>query len=110
MPQEVRLEDLTFWVESRALTEEGVRSTDDEKHRHFRKYHLPQSYLPGEVCDKAANIFIASDLRDVVYSLYNHHRQYKRYIDRIINVGVFEGPAFVEFEKERLSEVEYFRR
>lgn len=97
-------------MESRPLTEEAVSSTVDKKIRRFLKHHLHQSNLGSEMRDKAANICTASDGWDIVWSLYNHYRHLKPYIDQIINGGEFERPPFVEYEKERLSEAKYFRR
>lgn len=110
LPHNVGLRELTMWVEWRYTREADVESIVNKKHRRFLKHHLPQCYLPSEMRDKAVYVYIARDGRDAVWSLYNHHRFITQDVYQVLNSGEFDGPPFVEFDKDRVSEVEYFRR
>lgn len=89
------------WLDCRILDkDQRLRILEIQSHRRFIKSHLAADML--ELSSQAKYIYIARDGRDVVFSLYNHHRNLKKdVIDAIDSVpwrsgaGIGYAPASV---------------
>lgn len=110
IPEEAAIGRLCPWVDCRFEPEANLDNLEKQEHRRFMKTHLPQHNLPTEATKKACYIYIVRDGRDVVWSLYNHHRGFTDGAYMLINSGKFDGPPMPVFDEEGLSEVEYFSR
>jgi aryl sulfotransferase len=62
---------------------ERLAQVEAQTHRRFLKSHLPADALVFS--PKAKYLYIARDGRDVVWSLYNHHRKFKKDVIRSID-------------------------
>lgn len=62
--------NLSFWIESRAMSPRWPRVAEAQRHRRFFKTHLPVDALVFS--SKAKYVYIARDGRDVAWSLFNH--------------------------------------
>ena len=67
------LSEVSPWIDCRFPSkEERLEIVEQQTHRRFMKSHLPVDTLV--VSPSAKYIYIARDGRDVLWSLYNHHR------------------------------------
>lgn len=75
-PEGVSAHDICPWVEFRlAPLQEVLAMTQAQTHRRLLKTHLPVDALTWS--PQARYIYIGRDHRDVVFSLYNHHRSFR---------------------------------
>ena len=63
--------------------EERLAQVEAQTHRRFLKSHLPVDTLAFS--PRAKYLYIARDGRDVLWSLYNHHRKFKKDVIRSID-------------------------
>jgi aryl sulfotransferase len=71
----VNIHDLSPWWDMRIIPPEARQAFAAQTHRRVVKTHLPADALV--MSPKAKYIYIARDGRDVVWSLYNHHANFK---------------------------------
>ena len=71
----VNIHDLSPWWDMRIIPPEARQAFDAQTHRRVVKTHLPADALV--MSPKAKYLYIARDGRDVVWSLYNHHSNFK---------------------------------
>jgi aryl sulfotransferase len=94
------------WIDCRFPTkEERLYIVESQTHRRFIKSHLPVDTLVYSPIAKY--IYVGRDGRDVLWSLYNHHRNMKReVIQGIDSVPERTGPPLGEVSA---SVLEYYR-
>jgi len=104
--EQVILSDVSPWIDCRFPTkEERLNIVEGQSHRRFLKSHLPVDTLVFS--PKAKYIYIGRDGRDVLWSLYNHHRLLKKdVIQSIDSVPERTGPPLGDAPS---SVVAYFR-
>ena len=102
----IKLYKVSPWIDCRFPSkEERLAIVEAQTHRRFLKSHLPVGSLVFS--QKAAYIYIARDGRDVLWSLYNHHRKLKKdVIQGIDEVPWRTGPPLSFASQSILS---YFR-
>lgn len=82
--EHIKLSDVSLWLDCRFLSKkERLAIVESQSHRRFIKSHLPVDTLVFS--HKAKYIYIARDGRDVLWSLYNHHRKFKKVLIRGID-------------------------
>ena len=104
--ENINVSEVSPWIDCRFPSKnDRLKIVDAQTHRRFIKSHLPVDTLVYS--PKAKYIYIGRDGRDVLWSLYNHHRNFKkeviRDIDRVperVGSPLGEAPASV---------LEYFR-
>ncbi len=104
---DIRVAELSPWIELRWYPKElMVAALEAQRHRRFVKTHLPVDALPFS--PDARYIYVARDGRDVVWSLYNHHRHLTWLAYRFINgtPGLVGAPLTEPVD----DVVEYFRQ
>ena len=108
IPSEKKIAELSPWVDCRIIPIEMIKTLEHQQHRRFMKHHLPFHNLRSSpyVC----YIYVMRDGRDVVWSMYNHHKNETPVMYKCLNSGIFEGPKYPIFEEDALSTVEYFER
>jgi aryl sulfotransferase len=73
----VVLSEVSPWIDCRFPSkEERLEIVEGQSHRRFLKSHLPVDTLVFS--PKAKYLYIGRDGRDVLWSLYNHHRNMKK--------------------------------
>jgi aryl sulfotransferase len=89
---DINLAEVSPWLDCRFPSrEERLEAIENQTHRRFIKSHLPADTLV--ISQKAKYIYIGRDGRDVLWSLYNHHRKFKKdVINDIDNVPYRVGP------------------
>ena len=96
---------LSPWVDMRLPPAEiKFPALEAQKHRRFLKTHLPVDALVYS--PKAKYLFVARDGRDVLWSFYNHHRNFNDLWYETIN-GVI-GPGIEPSVPTELNVREYF--
>ncbi len=84
---------------------ERLTMVEAQTHRRFLKSHLPVDALVFS--PEARYLYIARDGRDVLWSLYNHHRQFKKDVIRSIDSAPWRiGPSLGDAPE---SILQYFR-
>lgn len=68
----IEFHKLSPWIDFRIMPPEVYAGLEQQKHRRFMKTHLPVDALVFS--PKAKYLYIARDGRDMVWSLYNHHK------------------------------------
>jgi aryl sulfotransferase len=71
----INIHDLSPWWDLRVIPPEARQAFAGQTHRRVVKTHLPADALV--MSPKAKYVYIARDGRDVVWSLYNHHSNFK---------------------------------
>jgi aryl sulfotransferase len=101
----VNLHDLSPWWDMRIVPPEARQAFAAQTHRRVVKTHLPADALV--MSPKAKYIYIARDGRDVVWSLYNHHANFKDVAYELFN----ETPGLVGEPLPRADPdiVQYFK-
>ena len=80
----INVSEVSPWIDCRFPSkEERLKIVDGQTHRRFLKSHLPVDTLVFS--PKAKYIYIGRDGRDVLWSLYNHHRIFKKEVIRDID-------------------------
>jgi aryl sulfotransferase len=104
--EHIILSELSPWIDCRFPSkEERLEIVNRQTHRRFLKSHLPADTLIFS--PKAKYLYIGRDGRDVVWSLYNHHRNFKKdVIESIDSVPERTGPPLGEASA---SVIAYFR-
>jgi aryl sulfotransferase len=104
--EDINVSEVSPWLDCRFPSrEERLKMVEDQTHRRFIKSHLPVDTLVFS--PKANYIYIGRDRRDVLWSLYNHHRNMKKeVIQAIDSVPGRVGPPLGEAPS---SVIEYFR-
>ena len=102
----INISEVSPWIDCRFPSkEERLEIVETQSHRRFLKSHLPIDTLVFS--PKAKYIYLGRDGRDVLWSLYNHHRIMKKdVIQSIDSVPERTGPPLGEVPS---SVVEYFR-
>jgi aryl sulfotransferase len=102
----VVLSEVSPWIDCRFPSkEERLEIVEGQSHRRFLKSHLPVDTLVFS--PKAKYLYIGRDGRDVLWSLYNHHRILKKdVIESIDSVPERIGPPLGHVTS---SVIEYFR-
>ncbi len=100
------LSEASPWIDCRFPSkEERLEIVENQTHRRFLKSHLPADTLV--IAPKVKYIYIGRDGRDVLWSLYNHHRIMKEeVIQSIDSVPERTGPPLGEAPS---SVIDYFR-
>ena len=100
------LSEVSPWIDCRFPSkEERLEIVEQQTHRRFLKSHLPVDTLVFS--PSAKYIYIARDGRDVLWSLFNHHRILKEdVIESIDSVPERIGPPLGEAPS---SVIDYFR-
>jgi aryl sulfotransferase len=81
------------WLDMRLDIPEKLDRLAAQTHRRFIKTHLPADALV--ISPLARYVYVARDGRDVLWSLYNHHRNYiPQWYVMINNPPGLEGPRF----------------
>ena len=98
--------EMSPWVDLRVPPKEvKLPAMEAQTHRRFLKTHLPVEALVYS--PKAKYVYIARDGRDVLWSLYNHHRNANALFFELLNdTPGLVGPPIGEAGD---SVVEYFR-
>jgi aryl sulfotransferase len=104
--EQINVSEQSPWLDCRFPSkDERLAIVDAQTHRRFIKSHLPVDALVFS--PKAKYIYIGRDGRDVLWSLYNHHRNFKKeVIQGIDSVPERVGPPLGEAPS---SVLEYFR-
>jgi aryl sulfotransferase len=104
--EHIILADVSPWIDCRFPSrEERLNIVAGQSYRRFLKSHLPVDALLFS--RKAKYLYIGREGRDVLWSLYNHHRIFKKdVIQSIDNVPERTGPPLGDAPS---SVVEYFR-
>jgi len=104
--ENIDLSEVSPWLDCRFPSkEERLKIIEAQTHRRFIKSHLPVDTLVFS--PKAKYIYIGRDGRDVLWSLYNHHRNMKKeVIQDIDRVSERVGPPLGEAPS---SVIQYFR-
>ena len=104
--EHVNVSEVSPWLDCRFPSKaERLEIVEAQTHRRFIKSHLPVDTLVFS--PKAKYIYIGRDGRDVLWSLYNHHRNFKKEVIRDIDsVPERVGPPLGEAPS---SVIEYFR-
>ena len=102
----INVSEVSPWLDCRFPSkEERLKIIETQTHRRFIKSHVPVDTLVFS--PKAKYIYIGRDGRDVLWSLFNHHRNMKKeVIQAIDNVPERVGPSLGNAPS---SVVEYFR-
>jgi aryl sulfotransferase len=83
-PDGVSAHAVSPWIEMRLMPwPETLHEVEAQTHRRFLKTHLPVDALT--MSPKAKYIYVGRDPRDVVMSMYNHHRAFKPEFYDMIN-------------------------
>ena len=90
--EDIIVSEVSPWIDCRFPSkEERLEIVEAQSHRRFFKSHLPVDTLVFS--PKAKYIYIGRDGRDVLWSLYNHHRNMKAdVIESIDSVPERVGP------------------
>jgi aryl sulfotransferase len=81
---QISVSEVSPWIDCRFPSkEERLKIVEAQTHRRFMKSHLPVDTLVFSPIAKY--IYIARDGRDVLWSLYNHHRNFKKDVIRDID-------------------------
>jgi aryl sulfotransferase len=101
----INISKISPWIDCRFPSkDERLEIVESQTHRRFIKSHLPVDTLVYS--PKAKYIYIGRDGRDVLWSLYNHHRNFKKdVIQGIDSVPERTGPPLGEAPS---SVLEYF--
>jgi aryl sulfotransferase len=104
--EHIILSEVSPWIDCRFPSkEERLEIVDQQTHRRFMKSHLPADTLVFS--PQAKFLYIGRDGRDVVWSLYNHHRIFRKdVIESIDSVPERIGPPLGEAPS---SVIDYFR-
>lgn len=104
--EDVNIAEISPWLDCRFPSQaERLAMIEAQTHRRFLKSHLPVDTLVFS--PKAKYLYIARDGRDVVWSIYNHHRNFKKdVIQSIDDVPWRVGPPLGEVSA---SVLQYFR-
>ena len=73
--ENVKIHDISPWWDMRIIPPEARAAVVAQTHRRVIKTHLPADALV--MSPKAKYLYVARDGRDVVWSLHNHHRDFK---------------------------------
>lgn len=76
IPSDIDLNEVSPRAESRIVPIEMLDSLNALTHRQFLKHHLVRKYLPPHARRQTAQIYVARDARDVVFSFYNFHSSF----------------------------------
>jgi aryl sulfotransferase len=90
--EEIPVIDLCPWVDIRFLPyAEMIAALEAQSHRRFLKTHLPVDALVFS--PRAKYIFIGRDVRDTVWSLYNHHAAFsEQFYEMMRSIPGLVGP------------------
>ena len=90
--EHINVSEASPWLDCRfPAKEERLAMVEGQTHRRFIKSHLPVDTLVFS--QKARYIYVGRDGRDVLWSLYNHHRNMKtEVIESIDNTPERVGP------------------
>lgn len=104
--EHINVSEVSPWLDCRFPSkDERLQIVESQTHRRFMKSHLPVDALVFS--PKAKYIYIGRDGRDVLWSLYNHHRNFKKEVIRDIDrVPERAGPPLGEASS---SVIEYFQ-
>lgn len=105
--EDVSVGETSLWLDLRVPAREvKLAAFESQSHRRFIKTHLPVDALVFS--PKAKYIYVGRDGRDVLWSLYNHHKNANDQWYQLLN----ETPGLVGEPMERctLDVVSYFRR
>ena len=104
--EHINVSEVSPWIDCRFPSQnDRLKIVEAQTHRRFIKSHLPVDTLVFS--PKARYIYIGRDGRDVLWSLYNHHRNFKMEVIRDIDsVPERVGPRLGEAPS---SVLEYFR-
>ena len=104
--EHINVSEVSPWIDCRFPSKnERLKIVEAQTHRRFLKSHLPVDTLVFS--PKAKYIYVGRDGRDVLWSLHNHHRNFKKEVIRDIdNVSERVGPPLGEAPA---SVLEYFR-
>jgi aryl sulfotransferase len=104
--EHINVSEVSPWIDCRFPSQnDRLKIVEAQTHRRFIKSHLPVDTLVFS--PKARYIYIGRDGRDVLWSLYNHHRNFKMEVIRDIDsVPERVGPPLGEAPS---SVLEYFR-
>jgi Sulfotransferase domain. len=104
--ESINVSEVSPWLDCRFPSQaERLEQIESQTHRRFIKSHLPVDTLLFS--PKAKYIYVGRDGRDVLWSLYNHHRNFKKEVIRDIDwVPERVGPPLGEAPS---SVIEYFR-
>ena len=104
--EHIILSEVSPWIDCRFPSKEGrLEIVGRQTHRRFIKSHLPADTLVYS--PKAKYLYIGRDGRDVLWSLYNHHRNFRKdVIESIDGVPERIGPPLGEAPS---SVIDYFR-
>lgn len=105
--EDVSIGQSSMWLDLRVPPREvKLAAFEGQTHRRFVKTHLPVDALVFS--PKAKYIYVGRDGRDVVWSMYNHHKNANETWYQMLN----ETPGLVGEPMERctLDVVPYFRR
>jgi aryl sulfotransferase len=73
--EDISIHDISPWIDLRIMPPEAIAGVEAQTHRRVVKTHLPVDALVFS--PKAKYLYIGRDGRDVVWSLYNHHVNFK---------------------------------
>ena len=104
--EHINVSEISPWLDCRFPSrDERLKIVEAQTHRRFIKSHLPVDTLVFS--QKAKYIYMGRDGRDVLWSLYNHHRNMrKEVLQDIDNLSERTGPPLGEAPS---SVIEYFR-
>jgi aryl sulfotransferase len=102
----VKTSDLSPWLELRVDNkEEKFALLAEQTHRRFYKSHAPANSFV--IAPQAKYVYICRDGRDVVWSMYNMHGNFKPAFYDAVNAP--PGPYGPQFAPVQGTVVEYFR-
>ena len=105
--EDVAVAQLSPWLDLRVPPKEvKLEALEAQAHRRFIKTHLPVDALVFS--PQAKYIYVARDGRDVLWSLYNHHRSANEQWYQVINGA--PGLVGEPIRRVDLDVVPYFRR
>lgn len=104
---DINVAELSPWIDLRLPPKEvKLAEVEAQTHRRFLKTHLPVDALVYS--QKAKYIYIARDGRDVVWSFYNHHANFKDGFYEDLNSAA--GPDVEPLKPVEHDVDEYFRQ
>lgn len=73
--EDIAIHEISPWLDLRIMPPEAIQAVAAQTHRRVIKTHLPLDALVFS--PKAKYLYIGRDGRDVAWSLYNHHANFK---------------------------------
>lgn len=81
--EDVPIHEISPWLDMRVMPPDTKDRLEAQRHRRIIKTHLPLDALTFST--KAKYLYIARDGRDVIWSMYNHHKNGNELFYKLLN-------------------------